>query len=743
VLDTDAVLQSADPTVHARRWWILAVLCLSLLIVGIDGTIVNVALPSFVRELGASTSQLQWISDAYTLAFASLLLTAGSLGDRFGRRGTLIVGLAVFGLGSLASGLAGSSSVLIATRAIQGVGSAFIMPATLSILTNVFEDGERGRAIGIWAGVSGLGVAIGPVTGGWLLDHYWWGSIFMVNLPIVVVAIVAAFAIVPTSKDPSGAHIDVLGTVLSIAMLVSLLFAIIEGPSHGWTSPLILGAFALGAVLLGAFVAWELHTPHPMLDVSFFANPRFSAASIAVTLVFFAMFGSLFFLTQYLQFVLGFTPLEAGVRLIPVAVVLMVAAPTSSLLVARWGTKIIVTTGLAVVSGALLLLSRADTSSGYGLVVVVLVLLGLGMGIALAPATDSIMGSLPLARAGVGSAVNDTTREIGGALGIAVLGSITASVYSSQLAGSKIIGALNNAGAQGQQAANAVKSSIGGAAIVAEQLTRLEAEGKVPPGATRALTAVTNQAFIHAMDRTVIVASAVALAGALVALFFLPARPARSEHADLIDLTDVVHQTAQDLSGRDVRPDPSRPAIAGVVLRCLAEAGFSSLSFHGVATRGGVSTATIERNWTSKVDLVLDSLRLAFAEHPVPDTGSLAGDCRAYLDDVGAALGTREARIVVAGLIGDAARDPELAAMLRERLIAPRRRELGAMVQRGIGRGEVAPSVDPDVLVDTLIAPVYHRTLVTGDAVDEGVTDEIVEIVLRGARAGMERAAAD
>ncbi len=734
VVKPAAALQSADPAIHARRWRILAVLCLSLLIVGIDGTIVNVALPSFVRELGASTSQLQWISDAYTLAFASLLLTAGSLGDRFGRRGSLLVGLAVFGLGSLASAMAGSANELIVTRAVQGVGSAFIMPATLSILTSVFDESERGRAIGLWAGVSGLGVAIGPVTGGWLLTHYWWGAIFMVNLPIVVVAIVATVVLVPTSKDPSGAHIDLVGTVVSIAMLVSLLFAIIEGPSHGWTSPLIVTAFVVGAVLLGAFVLWELHTPHPMLDVSFFANPRFSAASVAVTLVFFAMFGSLFFLTQYMQFVLAYTPFQAGVRLIPVAVVLMVAAPLSSVLVARFGTKVIVSLGLLIVGGALLLMSRATITSGYGLVAIVLVVLGLGMGIAMAPATDSIMGSLPLGKAGVGSAVNDTTREIGGALGVAVLGSLTASAYSSHLSDSKLVNAVARSGPQGAVAANAVKASIGGASVVTAQLAKLESAGSVPAGTTKALTAVTNQAFIYAMDHAVVVGAVVALFGALVAMVFLPARPVRTQSADLDGLSDVVHDTAQDLPDEiDLRQDPARPAISGIVMRLLAEAGFCSLNFHGVATRAGLSTSTIERYWTSKIDLVVEALRQALSEHPVPDTGTLPGDCRAYLGDVGTALAAPDTRMVVAGLIDDAARDPVLAAVLRERLIAPRRRDLTEMVQRGADRGEVADGVDADLLVDTLIAPIYHRVLITGEPVDRRVTDEIVSIVLSGA----------
>ncbi len=608
------------------------------------------------------------------------------------------------------------------------------MPATLSILTNVFDESERGRAIGLWAGVSGLGVAIGPVTGGWLLDHYWWGSIFMINLPIVVAAIIATVVLVPNSKDPSGAHIDLLGTVLSIGMLVCLLFAIIEGPSHGWTSPLILTAFAVGTVLLVAFALWELHTPHPMLDVSFFANPRFSAASIAVTLVFFAMFGSLFFLTQYMQFVLAFTPLQAGIRLLPVAVALMIAAPISSLLVARFGTKIIVSLGLVFVAGALFLMSRATLASGYGLVAIVMVVLGLGMGIAMAPATDSIMGSLPLAKAGVGSAVNDTTREIGGALGVAVLGSITASAYTSHLADSKLLAAIAGTGAQGQQATVAVRGSIGGASVVTAQLAKLETAGSVPAGTTKALTTLTNQAFIYAMDHAVVIGAVVALVGALVALVFLPARPTREAAVGLDELSGAMHEAAQDLPGEvTVRQDPARPAIAGSVMRLLAEAGFSSLNFSGVATRSGVSTATLERYWTSKVDLVVEALGQAFAEHPVPDTGTLAEDCRTYLAEVGLALSAPDTRAVVAGLIDDAARDDELGDVLRRRLIAPRRRDLTHMVTRGVERGEVSDRVDPDVLVDTLIAPIYHRVLVTGDPVDRRITDEIVDLVLTGA----------
>src|SRR5688500_6293243 len=283
-------------------------MCLSLMVIGVDNTILNVALPTLVRDLGATTSQLQWIVDSYTLVFAGLLLTAGSLGDRFGRRRALSVGLLVFGLGSVASALAGSAEQLIVTRALMGVGGALIMPATLSIISNVFtEPAERGRAIAVWAGCSAMGIAIGPLSGGWLLEHFWWGSVFIVNIPIVLLALTGGRLFVPESKDPSPPGLDPLGAVLSIVGLGVLVWAIIEAPVQGWTDPTTLSAFLAAAVLVAGFIAWELHTDHPMLDVHFFANPRFSAASTAVTLVFFALFGSTFLQTQYLQFVLGYS----------------------------------------------------------------------------------------------------------------------------------------------------------------------------------------------------------------------------------------------------------------------------------------------------------------------------------------------------------------------------------------------------------------------------------------------------
>ena len=487
--------------IHARRWWTLAVMCLSLMVIGVDNTILNVALPTLVRDLGATTSQLQWIVDSYTLVFAGLLLTAGSLGDRFGRRRGLSIGLLVFGAGSVGSALAGSADQLIATRALMGIGAALIMPATLSIISNVFTvPAERARAIAVWAGFSAIGIAIGPLSGGWLLEHFWWGSVFMVNIPIVALALTGGRLFVPESKDPSPRDLDPIGAVLSIVGLVILVWAIIEAPALGWTDGTTLAAFAAAAVFIGGFIAWELHTDHPMLDVHFFANPRFSAASTGITMVFFALFGSTFVLTQYLQFVLGYNALEAGLRVAPVALVLMVAAPLSARLVERIGTKLVVATGLAVVSIALVLLSFATVTSGYGPVLAHMLIMGLGMGMTMAPATESIMGSLPRAKAGVGSAVNDTTRQIGGALGVAILGSLLASTYASSL---------------GEAVPAAAKASVGAALDLARQLGGEQGT---------ALAAAAKSAYVDGMGVGVLVAAGVALLGSLVALAFLPSR---------------------------------------------------------------------------------------------------------------------------------------------------------------------------------------------------------------------------
>jgi EmrB/QacA subfamily drug resistance transporter len=494
-----------------QRWWTLVVLSASLLVIGLDNTILNVALPTLEHDLGASSSQLQWIVDAYMLVFAGLLLTAGALGDRFGRKRALSFGLAVFGLGSGLSALATSPAMLIATRALMGVGGAFIMPSTLSIITAVFPAEERAKAIGVWAGVSGLGIAIGPVAGGWLIEHASWNAVFLVNLPFVAAALLAGRWLVPESKDPAAPRLDIPGFAMSISGLTTLVWAIIEAPSKGWTNPTILAAFAVAVGILGAFMAWELRTSEPMLDIRLFANPRFSGASAAITLTFFAMFGSIFFLTQYLQGVLGYSALEAGVRVTPIALGLILGGPISAKLAAKLGTKVVVAAGLTLVAVGLSIVTQFAVDSSYGIVAAHLLVLGFGMGMAMAPATESVMGSLPVEKASVGSAVNDTTRTTGGALGVAILGSLLASQYRGDMDGA-VSGLPHDA------AATASDTLSGGLAVA----HRLGDSG---------LADAAQSAFLNGMHVAAIAAAAVALAGAIVAYMVIPAREREAESA--------------------------------------------------------------------------------------------------------------------------------------------------------------------------------------------------------------------
>jgi EmrB/QacA subfamily drug resistance transporter len=495
-----------DGQPYPRRRPALAVLSLSLVVIGMDNTILNVALPTLVKDLDATASQLQWIVDSYVLVFAGLLLTMGAFGDRFGRKRALEAGMVIFAVASAASAWAGSAEVLIATRAAMGIGAALIMPSTLSIITDIFPANERGRAIAAWAAIAGLGIVAGPVVGGWLLEHFWWGSVFLVNLPIVLAALIGGFVLVPESKDPDATPLDPLGAGLSIAGLSTLVYGIIEAPGNGWTNQVTLSAFGVAALLLTCFVVWELRSDHPMLRISFFRNPRFTAASVGITLVFFALFGTIFVLTQHLQFVLGYDALEAGWRVTPIAT-LVIGAPLAARIVERIGSKAVVTAGLSIVAVALWLISNVDVGSGYGPIAGSLALMGIGMGATMAPATESIMGSLPLAKAGVGSAMNDTTRMVGGALGVAVIGSVLSSSYSDA-----IQPALSGLPAQ---AASAAGDSVGAALKIA---------GRLGPEATKLVEAA-RTSFVEAMGDAVVVAAGVALLGALVALVFLPARP--------------------------------------------------------------------------------------------------------------------------------------------------------------------------------------------------------------------------
>lgn len=496
---------------HDRRWVVLAVLCLSVFVTVLDGTIVNIALPSLAVDLPASTRELQWIVDAYLLVFTGLLLAAGGLGDRYGRRRTLVVGLVVFAATSAFAGGSGSAGALITGRALMGIGAALIFPATLALLTNVFRDPkERAAAIGIWSAVSGIAVAAGPILGGWLLENFWWGSVFFVNLPVVVVAVLGVVAVVPESRDEHAPGLDRVGLGLSITAVTALVFTIIEAPEWGWSEASTLAGFATAAVLLALFVAWELRVEHPMLPVRIFSNLRFSAASIAVTSAFFALFGFIFVITQYFQLIRGYGPLDAGLRTIPVALAIAVSSVLAPKAVDRMGTTNVVTAGLGLMAVGFAWISTASTVTSYLEIAGQMLVVGTGLGVTTAPATESIMGSLSADKAGVGSAVNDTTRELGGTLGVAISGSVFSSAYSSSLDDSAVVAALP------EVARAATEDSVGAASVVADRL------GAGAP----AYLADVSHAFLSGMRGTCLVAAGVAASGALFARRYLPARAA-------------------------------------------------------------------------------------------------------------------------------------------------------------------------------------------------------------------------
>jgi EmrB/QacA subfamily drug resistance transporter len=517
----------ATPSVNGRqsttrRWWVLAVLCVSLMMIGLDNTILNVALPTLVRDLHASFSQLQWIVDSYTVVFAGLMLTAGSLGDRFGRKWILLVGLSIFCGGSAFSAFAWSPEILILARALMGVGGALVMPATLSILTNVFvEPHEREKAIGIWAGVAGVGIAVGPIAGGLLLQHFWWGSVFLINVPIIIVGILAAALLVPNSADPAARHLDVVGAVLSTTGLAVLLWGIIEAPTTGWHSDRVLVGVSVGLAILAVFMAWELHTDHPMLHLRFFRNRRFSAASAAFALVVLGLYGMLFVTTQYLQFVLGYSALATGICFLPVAGLLLVAGPASTPLVRRLGTKVVVSAGLILIAGGLAWLATTSASTTFvNGVLGPFIILGLGFGLTMAPITESIMGSLPRAQAGAGSAMNSTVMQVGGALGVAIIGSVLSAGYRSSVDG------VLAGHAVPAWVADIIRSSVGGGLEVAHR-----AGGSIG----QALATAADHGFVHGMDMAMAAACVVAVLGALVVMAFLPARAGADPDADSPD----------------------------------------------------------------------------------------------------------------------------------------------------------------------------------------------------------------
>jgi EmrB/QacA subfamily drug resistance transporter len=491
-----------------NRWATLAVLCLSLLVIVVDTTIVNVALPTLARELDTGPTGLAWVVDAYALVFAAMLLPAGSLADRYGRDRALAFGLLVFAAGSVGAALSSTAGELIAMRALMGAGAAFIMPATLSILTAVYTDpAERARAIGIWSGVSGLGIAIGPTVGGWLLEHFAWSSIFTVNLPVVAVALVAGRFLVPASRAPWRVRLDPVGAILAMAGLAALTYTVIQAPDAGWASRTTLARAGLAAVLLAGFTLWERHSEHPMLPLSLFTNARFTAGSLVGMLQFFALAGTTFLLTQIYQLVLGYSTFGAGLRALPAALAVGALAPLGALVAARIGSRLCAAAGMGLMAAGLVLFSTATSGSGYVHYLVATVVMASGMGLALAAVTNVVVSALPPAQVGIGSAASNTMRNLGTVLGVAVVGSVAASAYTDKMA---------------SEVSGPASASVGAAFAIAGHMRGA--------GAQQILTAAAG-AFVHAADIGVLVAAVAAVLGGLLALGFLPGRPAAAESA--------------------------------------------------------------------------------------------------------------------------------------------------------------------------------------------------------------------
>jgi MFS transporter, DHA2 family, integral membrane protein len=525
-----------EPHIHSRRWFLLAMMCLSLVLVVMSVSGLVTAIPTMQEQLNASASQIQWILDAYAIVFAGLLLTAGAIGDRFGRKRALLAGLVVFGLGSVLAGVASGAGQVIAGRAVMGIGAAFVMPATLSIITTIFPPEERTRAIAVWAGFAGAGGAIGPIVSGALLERFWWGSAVLVNLPLVAVTLIAIVAFAPESRDEERTPLDPVGAVLSLVGLSALIFAIIQGGEDGWTTASVIGAGAIALVALTLFVQWERRTEHPMLPLAFFRDRRFTQGSVVVTVAFFVMFGFFFIATQYLQFARGESPLEAGLALLPLPIMFVAFSPRSAVLAARFGAARVMAAGLLVVGAGFVMLAFLSADTPYVLVAVAFAVLGAGMSATAAPATGEIMSSVPLSKAGVGSAVNDTTRELGGALGIAILGSIANSAYRASINLSGI--------GLGAAARHEGEDSIGTAARVASTL---------PGGA--AVKARAAAAFTDAFNVASLVS--VGLVVALAAVLLWTSRPRGEETVE--DLESALEYAQFDLAlipvGGDERPE--------------------------------------------------------------------------------------------------------------------------------------------------------------------------------------------
>jgi EmrB/QacA subfamily drug resistance transporter len=500
---------------YAQRWWVLATMTVCLLVVIMGNTILNVAIPTLQRDLGATHGELQWAIDAYILVFAGLLFTWGVIGDRIGRKRVLLIGLTIFAIGSVFAAFSSSPIELIVWRAVMGIGGAAVQPTTLAVITNVFPPRERGRAIGVWAGTAGIAVAGGPLAGGAVLEHFWWGAVFLIGVPVAALGFVGILAVVPESRDPSPGRVDVLGVLLSIGALTGLVYGIIRGGSgKGWTTPGVLVPLLGGLVLLALFVWLQRRSTHPTLDVSLFRNPAFSAAAGALGLNFFALQGATFYLVYYLQGALGYSPLQSGAALIPVALGMAIMGPRSSTLAERFGPKAVCATGFVLIALSFAGFQLLDQTAPVWLLLVILSIQGLGMGSVMAPATESIMSVVPREKAGAGAAVNNSVRQIGGALGVAILGSVLARAYAAHLG--PAVDALP-AGAR----------ESAGQSIVATLQAIRQARAGGDEDAARAAAALVEparEAFVSAMHITAVFTAGAAVVATLVVLMWLPGR---------------------------------------------------------------------------------------------------------------------------------------------------------------------------------------------------------------------------
>ena len=498
-----------EPSAQGRagRWWALAALVVSGLVIGLDSTILITALPTLSSKLGASTSDLQWISAAYTLTLGGLLLPAGVLGDRYGRRRLLLVGLAIFGVSSLVASQVTTAAALIMMRALMGVGAAFIVPLSLSILPSMFTPEERPRAVSLTAAGAFLGLPLGPLVAGWLLSNYAWGSVFLINAPIIVIALIGVWFLVPEGKDPQPRRFDWVGGVMAVVGVTALVYGVIEQPIHGWTDAQVLGGIIGGALVLAAFVVWDLRHPSPFVDLGNFRNRGFTWATMAFVVTGFGLFGVLFILSPYIQIVMGNDAQATGIRLLPIIGGVIAGAVIGNVLTARLGARIGIPAGLAVTAAGLVGFSRIGADSGYGPVAAALAVIGFGIGLALPTSLDVILGTLPPTQTGAGSALTRALQQIAATFGVAILGSILNNVYQAQLG--------SHVAALPSQAREVALSSIAGAHAVAAHL---------PPPARGVVVRAANEAYTHGMAEVMLISAALVLAIAIAVAVFLPAR---------------------------------------------------------------------------------------------------------------------------------------------------------------------------------------------------------------------------